>query len=60
MVVHSVKFIALHVNGIDLDPLPVNALVIVVVVVVVVVVHVVVVVVVSFVATVCMRLYQVA
>ena len=61
MVVHSVKFIALHVNGIDLDPLPVNALVIVVVFVVVHVhVNVVVVVVVSFVATVCMRLYQVA
>ena len=57
MVVDSVKFIALHVNGIVPVPLPVNVPVIVVVVVVVVVVDVNVVV--SFVATVCMRLYQV-
>jgi len=56
VVVDSVKFIALHVNGIVPVPLPVNVPVIVVVVVVVVVdVNVVV----SFVATVCMRLYQV-
>jgi hypothetical protein len=54
--VDLVKFIALHVNGIVPVPLPVNVPVIVVVVVVVVDVDVVVV---SFVATVCMRLYQV-
>ena len=56
MVVDSVKFFALHVNGIVPVPLPVNVPVIVVVVDVVVV-HVNVVV--SFVATVCIRLYQV-
>jgi len=56
VVVDSVKFFALHVNGIVPVPLPVNVPVIVVVVDVVVV-HVNVVV--SFVATVCIRLYQV-
>ena len=59
MVVDSVKFFALHVNGIVPVPLPVNVPVIVVVVLVVVVVVVDVNVVVSFVATVCIRLYQV-